>query len=147
MPPNNLPLILLVPKRLRNPRQLPPTTTPERSRLPDAYPGPYASPNPHRSIHSNARRRTSPPSATAVLLPLLDHQQHKDVVIIAHSYGAIIASGAAKGLDKPTREGDGRPGGGLSGLMYVAGNIVLDDESLGETLGGVYPPFIKLDKV
>lgn len=80
-----------------------------------------------------------------VLLPLLG-QQKRDVVILAHSYGAIIASGAAKGLEKPARAKNGQPGG-VTGLIYVAGNIVLDDESLGKASGGVYPPFIKLDKV
>lgn len=68
------------------------------------------------------------------------------MVILAHSYGATVASGAAKGLDKPARAKNGQPGG-VIGLIYVAGNIVLDDESLGEASGGIYPPFIKLDKV
>ncbi|KAI3400783.1 hypothetical protein diail_1992 [Diaporthe ilicicola] len=78
------------------------------------------------------------------LLPLIEQQQ-KDVVIFAHSFGAIVASGAAKGLDKKTRIGHGQAGG-VIGLVYFAGNIVLDNESLAGASGGNYPPFIKLDK-
>ncbi|POS70991.1 hypothetical protein DHEL01_v210612 [Diaporthe helianthi] len=80
-----------------------------------------------------------------ILRPLIEEQQ-KDVIILAHSYGAIVASGAAKGLEKKTRSSQGQAGGAI-GLIYVAGNIVLDNESLGESLGGTSPPFIKLDKV
>lgn len=107
-------------------------------------PGPYPSCDP-----------TDPASATAlkdikslrdnVLLPLLE-QQGKDVVILAHSYGGVVAGGAAKGLDKPTRNSQGLTSG-IVGLIYVAGNITLENESLFEAVGGAYPPFIKLDKV
>lgn len=105
--------------------------------------GPYPSCNPD-----------DPSSATAskdieylhesVLLPLLE--QGKDVIILAHSYGGVVAGGAAKGLDKPTRNSQGHAAG-VTGLIYVAGNITLENESLAEAVGGAYPPFIKLDKV
>ncbi|KAG6358951.1 hypothetical protein INS49_012471 [Diaporthe citri] len=95
-----------------------------------------------------------PASATAVkditalreivLLPLIE-QQGKDIVILAHSYGGVVAGGAAKGLDKPTRTSQGHTNG-VVGLIYVAGNMTLEDESLLEAVGGAYPPFIKLDK-
>lgn len=107
-------------------------------------PGPYPSCNP-----------VDPASATAskdiealrqdVLLPLLD--QGKDVVILAHSYGGVVAGGAANSLDKPTRKSQGKHAAGVVGLIYVAGNITLENESLLEAVGGAYPPFIKLDKV
>lgn len=67
-------------------------------------------------------------------------------MIFAHSFGGIIAGGAAKGLDKETRKSQGQAGG-VIGLVYIAGNIVLDNESLADVSGGQYPPFIKLDKV
>lgn len=107
-------------------------------------PGPYPSCN-----------SADPDSATAVkdinslrenvILPLID-QQGKDVVILAHSYGGVVAGGATKGLDKPARRIQGHTTG-VIGLIYVAGNITLEDESLFEAVGGAYPPFIKLDKV
>ncbi|KAG8168606.1 hypothetical protein KVR01_001355 [Diaporthe batatas] len=106
-------------------------------------PGPYPSCNP-----------ADPTSATAsedikslrqkVLLPLIE-EQGKDIVILAHSYGGVVAGGAAKGLDKATRKGQGHASG-VVGLIYVAGNITLENESLSDAVGGTYPPFIKLDK-
>lgn len=108
------------------------------------HPGPYASSNPaDPSAATCAGDITS--LREGILRPLIEEQQ-KDVVILAHSYGAIVASGAAKDLDKKTRSSQGQAGG-VIGLIYVAGNIVLGNESLGEALGGVNPPFIKLDKV
>ncbi|KAI0113069.1 alpha/beta-hydrolase [Daldinia grandis] len=80
-----------------------------------------------------------------ILLPLLDKQQ-KDIVIIAHSYGGVIAGGAAKGLDIRTRITKDQIGGRIIGLIYVAGNIALEGESLLEAVGWKYPPFIKADK-
>lgn len=80
-----------------------------------------------------------------VLLPLID-QQGKSIVILAHSYGGVVAGGAAKGLDLPTLRSEGHTTG-IVGLIYVAGNITLEDESLFEAVGGAYPPLIKLDKV
>ena len=80
-----------------------------------------------------------------VLLPLLN-EQGKDVVIIAHSYGGVVAGGAAKELAKGTRRAQGRSTG-VIGLIYVVGNITLEGESLLTAVGGAYPPFIKVDKV
>ncbi|RAK73203.1 alpha/beta hydrolase [Aspergillus fijiensis CBS 313.89] len=79
-----------------------------------------------------------------VLLPLLD-EQGKDVVIIAHSYGGVVAGGAARGLAKGTRRAQGQATG-VIGLIYVVGNIALEGESLLTAVGGAYPPFITADK-
>lgn len=81
-----------------------------------------------------------------VLLPLLNHQK-QDVIVVAHSYGSVVAGAAAKGLDKQTRSVQGQGETGVIGLIYVVGNITLEGETLLEAVGGVYPPFIKLDKV
>lgn len=107
------------------------------------HPGAYPSCNP-----------ASPSTATCqdditslrdnVLLPLME--QSKDVVVLAHSYGGVVGGAAAKGLDKKTRGAQGLPGS-VIGLIYVAGNITLEGESLFEAVGGAYPPFIKTSKV
>lgn len=107
-------------------------------------PGPYPSCNP-----PDPATATAPKDVAAlrrdILLPLIE-QEKKDVVIIAHSYGGGVAGGAAKDLDKATRQAQGQEGG-VIGLIYVAGNITLEGEGLIDTMGGKYPPFIKLDKV
>ncbi|KAF2153682.1 alpha/beta-hydrolase [Myriangium duriaei CBS 260.36] len=79
-----------------------------------------------------------------VFAPLIE-QQHKDVVILAHSYGGVVGGAAAKGFDKVSRQARGQSGG-IVGLIYVAGNITLENESLLEAVGGTYPPFIKLNQ-
>ncbi|KAK7927764.1 alpha/beta-hydrolase [Apiospora marii] len=79
-----------------------------------------------------------------VLLPLLDGQQ-KDVVLLTHSYGGVVGGGASKGLDRQTRTAGGHKTS-VVGLIYVAGNITLEGESLLQAVGGAYPPFIKLNK-
>ncbi|KAI8635295.1 alpha/beta-hydrolase [Xylariaceae sp. FL1651] len=106
------------------------------------YPGAYPSCDPPDPMAA-----TCPDDIAAlrndVLIPLLNQQ--RDVVILAHSYGGIVAGGAAKNLDKEARKAQGHVGA-VIGLIYVAGNISLDGESLLEALGGVYPPFIQSHK-
>lgn len=45
-----------------------------------------------------------------------------------------------------TRQSQGRTSG-IIGLIYVVGNITLENEALRDAIGGAYPPFIKTDKV
>ncbi|KAI0869290.1 Alpha/Beta hydrolase protein [Hypoxylon argillaceum] len=105
------------------------------------HPGAYPScnhPNP-----MNARCSDDIAALKTTLLSLLDQQ--RDLVIVAHSYGGVVAGGAAKDLDKETRKAQGHTNA-VIGLMYIAGNITLDGESLLEAIGGAYPPFIKEHK-
>ncbi|KAB8222324.1 Alpha/Beta hydrolase protein [Aspergillus novoparasiticus] len=107
------------------------------------HPGSYPSCNPSDPAQASA------PQDIAflrdnVFLPLLN-EQGKDLVIIAHSYGGVVAGGAARGLAKGTRRAQGQSTG-VIGLIYVAGNITLGGESLFTAVGGAYPPFIKVDK-
>lgn len=108
------------------------------------YPGPYPSCN-----ASDPATATAPKDIASfsddILRPLIEQEQ-KDIVIIAHSYGGIVAGAAAKDLDKPTRQAQNLTGG-VIGLIYVAGNIALEGESLLDAVGGAYPPFIKVGKV
>ncbi|KAK8009233.1 hypothetical protein PG991_011784 [Apiospora marii] len=80
-----------------------------------------------------------------VLLPILDRQQ-RDIVLLAHSYGGVVGGAACKGLDKQTRAKQGHKTS-IVGLVWVAAMINLEGESLLESVGGAYPPFIKLNTV
>lgn len=144
MPSAKLPLIVLVPGAFGTPASFEPLLPAFEKAGFATHPGPYASSNPPDPSTATCANDIDS-LRDGVLLPLIN-EQRKDIVILAHSYGAIVASGAAKGLDKTTRDSNGQVGG-VIGLIYVAGNIVLDDESLGEASGGIYPPFMKLDKV
>lgn len=107
-------------------------------------PGPYPSCNPVDPSTATAPKDIASMREN-VLLPLIE-QEKKDIVIVAHSYGGLVAGSAAKDLDKPTRQAQGQAGG-VIGLIYVAGNIALEGEALMDAMGGSYPPFLKLDKV
>ncbi|RAH79116.1 alpha/beta-hydrolase [Aspergillus japonicus CBS 114.51] len=142
MPAANLPVIVIVPGAFGTPEgfeKLRPYLTQAGYAT---HPGSYPSCNP-----SDAADVSSPQDIAFlrdnVLLPLL-HEQGKDVVIIAHSYGGVVAGGAAKGLAKGTRHAQGQATG-VVGLIYVAGNITLEGEPLLTAVGGAYPPFIKVD--
>ncbi|KAI9713187.1 MAG: hypothetical protein M1820_001172 [Bogoriella megaspora] len=65
------------------------------------------------------------------LFPLIKDQE-RDVIIFAHSYGGIVAGGAAHGLSKDKRAKAGKRGG-VIGLLYCSGNITLEGESLLQT--------------
>lgn len=125
MPSQTPPLILLVPGAFGTPECFNPLLPNMKEAGYHTHPGPYASSNPPDPSAATCANDIAS-LRDGALLPLLD-QQHKDVVILAHSYGAIVASGAAKGLGKPTRAKSGQTGG-VVGLIYVAGNIVLNDE-------------------
>ncbi|KAI3025098.1 Cytochrome P450 family protein [Aspergillus niger] len=143
MSPATLPIIVIVPGAFGTPqgfeKLLPHLTEAGYA----THPGSYPSCNP-----SDPANVSSPQDIAHlrdnVLLPLLN-EEGKDVVIIAHSYGGVVAGGAARGLAKGTRTAQGQSTG-VIGLIYVVGNITLDGESLFNAVGGAYPPFIKVDK-
>jgi pimeloyl-ACP methyl ester carboxylesterase len=78
------------------------------------------------------------------LVPLCD--EGHSVVIFVHSYGGIVGGAAALRLNKSLRVARGEIGG-VIGLVYLVGNIVLENESLLQTIGGAWPPYIKNDTV
>ncbi|VUC27774.1 unnamed protein product [Clonostachys rosea] len=105
-------------------------------------PEPYPSCN-----HSNPSIASCQEDITSlrekIILPILE--QGSDVILVVHSYGGAVGGAAATGLDKKTRAANGLPGG-VIGLIYIAGNVLLEGESLIQAVGGAYPPYIKTDK-
>lgn len=146
MPSTSLPAIVIVPGAFGTPqgfdRLLPYLTKAGYT----THPGSYPSCNPPDPAEVSSSQDIAF-LRDIVLLPLLN-EDDKDVVIIAHSYGGVVAGGAAKELAKSTRSAQAQgQSTGVVGLIYVAGNITLDGESLLTAVGGAYPPFIKVDKV
>lgn len=144
MSPASAPIILIVPGAFGTPDGFDKLLPYLKESGFSTHPGPYPSCNPSDPATATCQNDISS-LRDNILLPLLE-QQSKDIVILAHSYGGIVAAGAAKNLDKQTREAHGQSTS-VVGLIYVAGNIALEGESLFEAVGGGYPPFIKLDKV
>lgn len=107
--------------------------------LPAPYPSSYPADPPGVSCQADIAHVRD-----AILRPAIE-DRHQHVLVLAHSYGGIVA-GAAKGLDAASRQAQGQPGG-VVGFVYIAGNITLENESLLEAVGGGYPPFIHRDTV
>lgn len=82
------------------------------------YPGSYPSCNPDDPLDADCSKDIEKLRNT--LVSLLD--QDSNIIILAHSYGGVVAGGAAKGLDKASREAEGHRSAVL-GLIYVAGNM------------------------
>lgn len=81
---------------------------------------------------------------TDELVRLVDIQ-NKNVVIVAHSYGGIVATQAAEArFSKASRDSNGKEGG-LIRIIYLAAPLVPVGASLSTPLGGVMPPFIHVD--
>lgn len=57
-------------------------------------------------------------------------EESKDVVIVAHSYGGLLACSAAKGLLKSDREAVGKDGG-IIRMVFIAAFCLLEGESVG----------------
>src|ERR1700761_6439425 len=74
--------------------------------------------------------------------------ESRDVIVIAHSYGGMVATqGITKELGKQYRKAQGKSGG-IIRIIYMCAFIVTLGESLGSALGGgpapdtQLPPFI-----
>ncbi|KAL9115159.1 MAG: hypothetical protein Q9227_000953 [Pyrenula ochraceoflavens] len=78
------------------------------------------------------------------LLPLVG-KQRKDLIIAAHAFGGVVGAGAVVGLSKTVRRSRGELGG-IVGLVYISGNIVQEGQTLIESAGGQWPPWLKNDK-
>lgn len=147
MTSSSVPIILLVPGAFGTPAGYDPILPYLKEAGFTTHPGPYPSSNPRDPSAATCENDIAS-LREDVLRPLLD--EGKDVIILAHSYGGIVAGAAAKDprdpLDKQTRKSQGQAGG-VVGLIYIAGNMTLDKESLADAIGGTYPDFIKLDKV
>lgn len=68
--------------------------------------------------------------------------QGKDVVVLGHSYGGIVATECVKGVTKTEREAQGKTGGVVK-VLYLAS--VVGDVGQGslEAMGGQLGPFIR----
>ncbi|KAI0191587.1 Alpha/Beta hydrolase protein [Astrocystis sublimbata] len=103
----------------------------------ETHPGAYPSCN-----HPDPTTATCADDISSFRKTLLSLLEKRNVVILAHSFGGVVAGGAAKDLDVDTRKSQGHATA-VVGLIYVVGNITLKGESLFDAVGGAYPPFIK----
>ncbi|KAL7958840.1 hypothetical protein V8C34DRAFT_281850 [Trichoderma compactum] len=81
----------------------------------------------------------------SLLIPQID--EGKNIVVVAHSYGGVVGSGAIVGLDKRGREARGMKGG-VIGIICIAAVMTKPEKSTHEMKGGVkWPPWVDTSKI
>ncbi|KAK8040774.1 hypothetical protein PG994_013781 [Apiospora phragmitis] len=78
-------------------------------------------------------------ATAAVVDPLLD--AGKDVVLLSHSLGGLIAGNAVQGRDYASRKAAGKEGGVIQ-LIYLAAFMCPEGASLKDLMGGSYFPWM-----
>lgn len=77
-------------------------------------------------------------------LTQLVEEQGKDVVVVGHSYGGVVASCAVEGLSKDARKAAGKEGGVIR-IVYMAAFALDKGQSLLDMLGGQPLPWMEVD--
>jgi pimeloyl-ACP methyl ester carboxylesterase len=77
-----------------------------------------------------------------VLTKLAD--EGRDLIVVAHSYGGVVASSSVEGLNKAARTAEGKAGGVVK-MVYLAAFALDKGQSLLGMLGGNYLPWMKVD--
>ncbi|KAJ6035726.1 hypothetical protein N7540_000005 [Penicillium herquei] len=70
--------------------------------------------------------------------------EDRDLIVVAHSYGGVVASCAVDGLSKQFREKEGRAGGVIK-VVYLAAFALDKGQSLLGMLGGNLLPWMKVE--
>ncbi|KAJ5795112.1 hypothetical protein N7457_001711 [Penicillium paradoxum] len=81
-------------------------------------------------------------SLRSVLTSLAD--EGKDIVLVAHSYGGVVASSASEGLLQHVRAESGKTGG-IVRIVYLAAFALDKGQSLLGMLGGVPLPRMRIE--
>jgi pimeloyl-ACP methyl ester carboxylesterase len=68
----------------------------------------------------------------------------KDIVVVAHSYGGIVASGAVQGLGAAQRASTSALAGVVM-LLYITAFVVPLGMTMLDMMGGSYPPWMKFN--
>ncbi|GKZ65960.1 hypothetical protein AnigIFM50267_010319 [Aspergillus niger] len=76
------------------------------------------------------------------LVSLID--KGKDIILVLHSYGGVVGSGAVEGLGSAERAQQGKPGGVIM-VVYMSAFAIPKGKSLLDMLGGRFLPFMKAE--
>lgn len=80
----------------------------------------------------------------SALLELID--AGKEVVVVAHSYGGVVASNSVRGLSISQRAADGKVGG-IALLLYLCAFVVPVETSLLMAVNNVFPDWWNVTEV
>jgi hypothetical protein len=70
--------------------------------------------------------------------------QGKDVVVVGHSYGGIVATESVKKVTKLERQAQGKSAGGVVRVIYLASLIAQIGETALQVIGGQLGPVVKI---
>ncbi|KAL4901294.1 hypothetical protein BDW74DRAFT_187748 [Aspergillus multicolor] len=100
----------------------------------------------HPSIGAEPPNKTLADDVASLrsVLQKLVEVEGKDVVVVGHSYGGVVASCAVEGLAKADREAAGQEGG-VSRIAYLAAFALDKGQSLLGMLGGQYLPWMEVN--
>jgi pimeloyl-ACP methyl ester carboxylesterase len=70
--------------------------------------------------------------------------ERKDVVVVAHSYGGVVASAAVNGLDKIARGAANKPCGVVK-VVFLSAFALDKGQSLLGILGGNFLPWMRVE--
>ena len=79
------------------------------------------------------------------LIEKLADEGGKDVILVAHSYGGVVAT-EIKGVSKTEREAAGKKGGVVR-IVYLAAHVVEEGKSLEEQVGGTNSEVVSIGEV
>ena len=79
------------------------------------------------------------------LVPMIE-EKRRNVIIFAHSYGALCGGAAASGFAHNDRKSKGEDGC-VMGFIFQSGTMMPGNMALMETFGNQNPPFFKIDHV
>lgn len=103
---------------------------------------------PHPSVGSEPPTKTLQDDVSSLrsVLTRLIETEGKDVIVVAHSYGGVVASCAVEGLSKAERSTAGicKPGG-VCRVAYLAAFALDKGMSLVDMLGGEFLPWMQAD--
>lgn len=101
---------------------------------------------PHPSVGSEPPNKTLQDDVSSLrsVLTRLVETEGKEVIVVAHSYGGVVASCAVEGLSKAERVAAAKPGG-VSRVAYLAAFALDKGKTLVDMLGGGFLPWMKAD--
>ncbi|KIX09789.1 uncharacterized protein Z518_00870 [Rhinocladiella mackenziei CBS 650.93] len=79
----------------------------------------------------------------SVMTPIID--QGKDILLVVHSYGGVVGNEAVRGLDKASREKEGKKGG-VSHIYFCCAFALPEDVSLMDALQGEPLPWFQISQ-
>lgn len=99
----------------------------------------------HPSIGAEPPTKTLDDDVNHLRDVLTEHcDSGKNVVVVAHSYGGLVSSGAVQGLGVQERKANGETGG-VSLIIYMTAFVVPKGQSLISASGGQLLPWIKTE--